>query len=72
MTTTEKLLVELVKITYANMVFNTLLSKVAVAALLSSVGSSETYDKEVENAYKFIDDYATKLQKEMEDKPDGR
>lgn len=61
-----KLLTELVIISYANMIFNTLLSKVAVAALLSSAGSSETFDKEVENAYKAIDEYANKLHKEME------
>lgn len=68
----EKLLVELVNISYANMIFNTLLSKVAVATLLSSAGSPETFDKEIENAYKSIDEYAAKLAKEMEDKPDGR
>jgi hypothetical protein len=70
MSKTDKLLTELLIISYANMIFNTLLSKLAVAALLSSAGSSETYDKEVENAYKAIDEYANKLHKEMEDNDD--
>lgn len=68
----EKLLIELVNISYANVVFNTLLAKTVVATLLSSAGSPETFDKEMENAYKAIDEYARKLGEDLEDKPDGR
>lgn len=68
----EKLLTELVIISYSNMIFNTLLSKIAVATLLTSAGSPKTFDEEVENAYNAIDKYAVKLHKEMEGKPDGR
>ena len=68
----EKLIINLVNISYANMLFNTLLSKTVVAALLSSAGSPETFDKEIDNINKAIDEYAHKLAEDLEDKPDGR
>ena len=72
MSKTEKLVINLINISYANMLFNTLLSKTVVAALLSSAGSSETFDKEIDNINKAIDEYARKLAEDLEDKPDGR
>ena len=72
MSKTEKLVINLINISYANMLFNTLLSKTVVAALLSSAGSSETFDKEIDNINKAIDEYARKLAEDLEDKSDGR
>ena len=72
MSKTEKLVINLINISYANMLFNTLLSKTIVAALLSSAGSSETFDKEIDNINKAIDEYARKLAEDLEDKSDGR
>lgn len=72
MSKTEKLVINLINISYANMLFNTLLSKTVVAALLSSAGSSETFDKEIDNINKAIGEYARKLAEDLEDKPDGR
>ena len=72
MSKTEKLVINLINISYANMLFNTLLSKTVVAALLSSAGSSETFDKEIDNINKAIDEYARKLAEDLEDKTDGR
>lgn len=68
----EKLVINLINISYANMLFNTLLSKTVVAALLSKAGSPETFDKEIDNINKVIDEYAHKLAEDLEDKPDGR
>lgn len=72
MSKTEKLVINLINISYANMLFNTLLSKTVVATLLSSAGSSETFDKEIDNINKAIDEYARKLAEDLEDKQDGR
>lgn len=68
----DKLIIKLVNISYSNMVFNALLSKIVVATLLSKAGAPEAFDKEMENAYKAIDEYARKLAEDLEDKPDGR
>lgn len=68
----EKLIINLVNISYANMMFNTLLCKTVVATLLSKAGAPEVFDKEIDNINKLIDEYAHKLAEDLEDKPDGR
>lgn len=68
----DKLIINLVNISYANMIFNSVLTKAVVATLLSNAGSPEIFDKEMEEAYKAIDEYAHKLAEDLEDKPDGR
>ena len=68
----EKLIIKLVNISYSNMMFNSLLTKTVVAALLSKAGSPETFDKEIDNINKAIEEYAHKLAEDLEDKPDGR
>lgn len=72
MSKTEKLIIKLVNISYANMMFNSLLTKTVVATLLSKAGAPEVFDKEIDNINKAIDDYAHKLAEDLEDKPDGR
>ena len=68
----EKLLVELVIISYANLLHSTLLTRAVVAALAKLADSPQTYDKEIEGIDLLIDKYAKQLHEEMEDKPDGR
>lgn len=68
----DKLIIKLINISYANMVFNALLSKIVVATLLSKAGAPEVFDKEIDNINKAIDEYARKLAEDLEDKPDGR
>lgn len=65
MTTTEKLLLELVKITYANLQFNILLTRTVVAAVATIANTTDNYNKEMENIYKAIDSYISKLDKEI-------
>ena len=68
----EKLLVEIVSISYANMVFNTLAAKYVAAALANLTSSPKNFDKDIDEAYKTIDDYVSQLNDVIGGKPDGR
>lgn len=68
----DKLIIKLINISYANMIFNSVLTKAVVATLLSNSGSPEVFDKEIDNINKTIEEYAHKLAEDLEDKPDGR
>lgn len=60
-----KLLTELVIISYANMMFNGIQARTVVATLAKSAGVKETYDKEIDNMDRLIDEYAKKLHEDI-------
>lgn len=68
----EKLLIELVHISYANMLFNTLLAKTVVTTLASSIEAQEVAKKEIDDICESVEEYAHSLDKDLGGSANGK